>query len=462
MPAWRRQIWRAGVTFARPTAATHPLGTPSIAELLDGLPARVWIPEAETPDSHRAVLRLAGYLDDRIAVSDRLSLDVGLRLGESRGAAEGSAQTVHWSAVLPRINVRWALPPVTVFVGLGKYQDDVPLTALAFGDPGAPVFDVYRWTDANGNGRFDPGEAGALVARAGHGAAVASIDPALHAPYTNEFVIGAERTLGREMVVSVAGVRRREHDLVRSVNVGAPITSYRLFFIPDPGEDYIDPSDDRPLPVHDRLPASFGKDRYVLTNNPGEIASYQGTELTWQLLGDRWWSLVGASAYWTRSLSSNPGFRSDENDPGLIGTVLENPNALTYARGSMFSDRSYVVKWSTAYRAPYRITVSAVARYEDGQPFSRLVVVPDLAQGPELISAYRPGRTRFQFTGTLDARIEKRFNVGRHAAALRLEIFNLPNMANEVEENALYTPAFRQTTAVQPPRVVRLGFHMEF
>jgi hypothetical protein len=335
------------------------------------------------------------------------------------------------------------------------------LTALAFGDPGAPVFDVYRWTDANGNGRFDPGEAGVLVARAGHGATVASIDPALHAPYTNEFVIGVERALGRKMIVSLAGVYRREHSVLRSVNVGAPITSYRLFFIPDPGEDYIDPADDRPLPVYDRLPSSFGADRYVLTNN-AEIASYDGTELTWQLLGVRWWSLVGASAYWTRSLSSNPGFRSDENDPGLIGTLLENPNAATYARGSYFFDRAYVVKWSTAYRAAHGITVSAVVRYQDGQPFSRLVVVPDLAQGPELISAYRPGRTRFQYSGTLDARIEKRFNVGRHVAALRLEIFNLPNMANEVEESALYTPAFRQTTAVQPPRVLRLGLHMAF
>jgi hypothetical protein len=461
MPVWLRQTWRAGGRFARSTATSHLLGAPAIGELVNGLPARVWIPQAGTPDSHRAVLSLAGYLDDRIAVSDRLSLDAGLRLGASNGDAEGGAQTVHWKAILPRINIRWALPPVTVFGAVGKYQDDVPLTALAFGDPGAPVFDVYRWTDAYGNGGFDPAEASVLVARAGHGASVASIGPALQAPHTNEFVIGAERTLGREMVISLAGVYRREYSLLRSVNVGAPITSYRLFFIPDPGENYIDPSDDRPLPVYDRLPSSFGADRYVLTNNP-ETASYDGTELTWQLQGVRWWSLVGASAYWTRSLSSNPGFRSDENDPGLIGTVLENPNALTYARGSMFTDRSYVMKWSTVYRAAHGITMSAVARYQDGQPFSRLVVVPGLAQGPELISAYRPGRTRFQYSGTVDARIEKRFNVARHVAAVRLEIFNLPNMANEVEENALYGPSFRQTTAVQPPRVLRLGLHMAF
>jgi hypothetical protein len=462
MPALHSHTLRAGVRLARSTAAGHVLGTPSIAELLNGLPARVWITEAETPDSHRAVLSLAGYVEDRIAVSDRLSLDVGLRVGKSSGGADGSPQTVHWTAFLPRLNIRVALPVATVFGGLGRYQDDVPLTALAFGDPGAPVFDVYRWTDANGNGRFDPGEAGVLVARAGHGASVGSIDPALHAPNTNEVVIGAERTLGRGMLISLTGVYRREHSLLRSVNVGAPTSSYRLSFIPDPGEDYLDPADDRPLPVFDRVPSSFGKDRYVLTNNPAEMASYGGADLTWQLQGARWWSLVGATACWTWSLSSNPGFRSNENDPGLIGTVLENPNALTYARGSMFFDRSYVVKWSAAYRAPHRITVSAVARYNDGQPFSRLVVVPGLAQGPELISAYRAGRTRFQYSGSLDVRIEKGFNVGRHAAAVRFEAYNLPNMANEVEENAVYSPAFRQTTAVQPPRVVRLGFHMEF
>jgi hypothetical protein len=102
------------------------------------------------------------------------------------------------------------------------------------------------------------------------------------------------------------------------------------------------------------------------------------------------------------------------------------------------------------------------ARYQDGQPFSRLVIAQGLAQGPELVSAYSPGRTRFTFTGTIDARIEKGVRIGSHRAAVRLDLFNLANLGYEVEENVVTGPAFRNTTAVQPPRTLRLGFHLEF
>jgi len=102
------------------------------------------------------------------------------------------------------------------------------------------------------------------------------------------------------------------------------------------------------------------------------------------------------------------------------------------------------------------------ARYQDGQPFSRLVLVPSLNQGPEAISADRPGHTRFTFTATVDARIEKGFAIGRHHGALRVDVFNLLNKGYEVEENPVAGLNFRQTIAIQPPRTVRLGFNMTF
>jgi len=101
-------------------------------------------------------------------------------------------------------------------------------------------------------------------------------------------------------------------------------------------------------------------------------------------------------------------------------------------------------------------------RYQDGQPFSRLVIAPGLAQGPEVIQAYRSGRTRFTFTFTLDARIEKGVTIAGHRAAIRLDVFNLSNAHLEVEENAVTGASFRATTAVQPPRTLRLGFDIRF
>jgi hypothetical protein len=351
---------------------------------------------------------------------------------------------------------------LTIFGGFGRYQAELSRDVLAFGDPGEPFVQVYRWNDANTNGQFDPGENGVLIARAGRGQTVGSIDSSLRAPRTDEFVLGAERRLGRTMTLAAVATVRRERSLLQPVNTGVPASSYRVIFVPDQGESYDGASDDRPLALYDRLPSSFGQDHFMLTNPPGDRASYDGLEFTWRLNSTRWYSLAGATAFRAEGQGGNRGFRATENDQGVIGELFENPNASTYAGGRLFFDRAYVLKWSTAYHAPYDILAAVTARYQDGQPFSRLVIAPDLAQGPEIVQAYLAGRTRFTFTATVDMRVEKGFRIGRTRASLRVDVFNLTNRANEVEENAVTGPAFRLTTAVQPPRTVRAGLRFEF
>jgi hypothetical protein len=42
------------------------------------------------------------------------------------------------------------------------------------------------------------------------------------------------------------------------------------------------------------------------------------------------------------------------------------------------------------------------------------------------------------------------------------DAFNLFDTANEVEEDVVTGPGFRTVTAVQPPRVIRLGLRLRF
>ena len=51
---------------------------------------------------------------------------------------------------------------------------------------------------------------------------------------------------------------------------------------------------------------------------------------------------------------------------------------------------------------------------------------------------------------------------GGRRASLILEVYNLLNTNNEVEEDEVSGPAFRDPTAVQPPRSVRLGLRVTF
>jgi hypothetical protein len=276
-------------------------------------------------------------------------------------------------------------------------------------------------------------------------------------------VAGLEARLGQTWSTRVLGIHRRNHDLLASVNAGAGSSTYDVFFVPDPGGDILGPPDFQQLPIYNRRPDSYGQDRYLLTNLPNENTLHEGVEIAIEgKPSERLTVRLGAAAYRSDGPGASRGFRASENDPGLVGERGENPNALTDSRGRLFFDRAYTLKIAALYRAPGDLRVAAVARYQDGQPFARVVVSPSLNQGPDAVQAIPNGRSRFTYTLTLDARLEKGLTLGRWHPALVLETFNLLNTANEVEEDVVTGASFRQPTAIEPPRVFRLGLRLDF
>jgi hypothetical protein len=479
---------RVGVAVRRAWAQERPGPGDPIPETVDRRPARVWEYEWGGPDSRRHVLDLAVWAAERLTWGERLSLEAGLRLERTTGAAEGASPGVSWTAFLPRLSARLRITDagrLTAFAGWGEYRHRLLLEHLAFGDPNGPGASVYGWSDANGDGLYDPTERGTLVARAGPGAAqdsLSSVDPELRAPRTRELVGGIEATSGGGVVVRLIGVDRRERDLLESVNVGVPPSGYTVRYLSDPGGDILGPQDDQLLPVFDRREETFGLDRYLLTNSAEHTGLHQSLELRVEKpLGRHLAFLAGATMARTEIRGGNRSFRVVENDQGVTGELGDNPNADTYSRGRGYFDRAFTIKLAAAWRPPGDWRFGLVARYQDGQPFARLVVVPDLAQGPEAIPATTRGQHlgrisnpdpegrslaaeghRFTFTLTVDARIEKGLTLGAVRLGLVAEVFNLLGTRNEVEEDPVWGPGFREPTALQPPRVLRLGARLDF
>ena len=180
--------------------------------------------------------------------------------------------------------------------------------------------------------------------------------------------------------------------------------------VPDPSGDIVGSGDDQLLPIYDRRPASFGRDALLLTEPPTEDSLYEGVELQF-IAGHAARAHLGLAA--PRTARSAPGgirsFRPAENDQGLVGERFDDPNANTFDRGRLFSDRAYTIKIAGAWHAPGGIRLGSVARYQDGQPFARVVVVPDLRQGADFVMAIPRGRARYTFAITWDARVEKIF-----------------------------------------------------
>lgn len=453
---------RLGLTVGQTTRAGRTLATGDVAELVAGLPARVWRAQMPQARSRRQLVEISAYVADRMALAPRLSLEAGVRGDYLRGTIDGADAEVSWLTVSPRVSSQWSFGPAALFASASWYTEGLNFSQFAHGDPGEAVFDVHRWTDPDNNGRFTANEAGPLLYRAGRGDAIASLDSDLRAPRTREYSTGLDLRLSRHVSIRTAFVWRRQSDLLGSVNTGVPISAYTQRLVADPGADWFGPDDDTFLLVYDRRPESFGLDRYHLTNPEGGTATYEGIETLWTLRTRPVEMLFGAMAYRTRSWSGRLGFGPLENDYGIIGDVFEQPNARPPVQGSYFFDRSYVGKWSGSVRLPWTTRFGFAARYQDGQPFARVVVVPDLSTGPEMLHAYRVARTRYTYTLTLDMRLEKALRIAGSSAAFHIDVFNATQHTNEVEEDALTTPSFRRSTAVQPPLTVRAGFRFSW
>jgi hypothetical protein len=274
----------------------------------------------------------------------------------------------------------------------------------------------------------------------------------------DELTFGFEGRPTPSTVVRLTGIGRREQNLIGVVNEGVPESAYTVIRVPDAGLF----GEGSLLPVFNRQPASFGADRYTLTNPADHETTFVGAELTGQFQTSRLFLIFGLTAGRSEGLSANRGFRANENDAALIGEVFTNPNARTYAQGRLFTERGYTIKLSSVYHFAHDVQFGFAARYQDGQHFSRLVIVPNLNQGPEIVRAFRNGRTRFTFTGTLDARLQKGFAFGRRRLAAVLEGYNILNMGLELEEVQVTGALSRATTAVLPPRALHVGVRLTF
>lgn len=457
-----------GFSLNRTIAESDAMPRAVIGELVDGLPARAW-DYTWGGASRRTETDLAGWANDSIQLFSRMVLEGGARFELTRADGVDNPTGIRWKNVLPRgllrVNVT-ASGSLSMYTGYGVYRHRLPLDYLAYGDTSAPSALVHRWNDRNGDRQLQLPELGSLIAYQGPGARQAGqsgIDPNLSPPLSKEFALGVEARFGRNWRGRIAAIERRLSALIAPVDVGVTLDSYTFRDIPDRGNDFLNPADDRLLRVYNRLPSSFGRDRYLLTNPEGQTAYGVALDLALERVFDgRWYMMFAASAQRSDGDGANPGFLATENDTGVLGTLFEDPNALTYARGRLFFERGYIIKWSGGLVTSNDFHFGAIARYQDGQHFARLVVVPDLNQGPEIIQAYTRGHSRFTFTFTLDARAEKGFRAGRGRVALVAEAFNLLNNRLEVEEDPVVTRSFRATTAVQPPRAIRLGVKVEF
>jgi hypothetical protein len=114
------------------------------------------------------------------------------------------------------------------------------------------------------------------------------------------------------------------------------------------------------------------------------------------------------------------------------------------------------------------VDVGVIASYWDGLPFGRRLMVEGLAQGPTVVLATPRGSPegghRTEFLVAFDLRLSREYELPPGKLRILADVFNLPNLGNNLRERDLTGPAFsaRLPVAIQPARFVRLGVEYSF
>ncbi len=463
--------------------------TPSDLNLIaaDGVPAEVV--EFNTPlDSRERIAAASAWATDRVNLAPRLTLDLGVMADFSRGgvpaqsspfgfytpARQFGAQPdlIAWNSVSPRAGIAWLAPHAHGLILRGAYfRLYAPLAGryLDYGNPNSLGGSVYRWNDLNGDGWFEPGEQGPLLAR--FGGPYASISPSLRRPYADEFNAGAEMPLPFSTLASIQLFRRDEKDRLAAVNTGVTLQDFTPVTILDPGPDGIPGTfDDRQLTVYAQNPATLGQDQYLLTNPAGLRTLNSGVNAQ---LRTAWRGVtVAASFVAEKSYGANdPGNAFFENDPGVVGALYSDPNADIDATGRAFTDRAFTGKIEALYRLPARwggVQVSSVVDYTDGLAFARMLLVTGLPQGPFLVATTPRGSpgggNRAEHVQNWNLRVSREWPLGAGRIAAIGDVLNVTNENLAIQQSDLTGPTFnlRLPIAIEPPRFVRFEVRYRF
>ena len=433
-------------------------GAPSEMNLITagGVPAYVVV--FNTPqDSRQRIANLSAHARDAIALLPWLTLDLGVVADLARGGV------IAWNTVSPRAGL--ALTPggfrrLTLRAGYARLYAPLAGRYLDYGDPHSLGGQEYQWTG---------GEMGPLIMR--FGGPYSSIDPELRPPYADELNLSAQVSLPWKTFARTWLFRRDEKDRIAALDTGVPSSDYLPVQVDDPGPDGLPGTfDDQLLTVYAQQPASFGQDRYLLTNPPGLSTRAEGMVAE---AGSQWRDYtVRASFMAVKSIGpTNPGNSPLENDPGVIGSLFSDPNASIDASGRQFFDRAYVGKAQFLGKLPRflgGIQWENTVNYMDGAAFARELLVTALPQGPILVDATVRGSpgggNRAEHVMNWNLRVFRPFPMPHGQAKLALDVVNVMNSNHKILEVATSGPTFNQRLplAIEPARFLRMSVQYAF
>ncbi len=408
--------------------------------------------------------RTAAYAQDSWAVTDRLTLQAGLRAAFNRGlVSQGGVFSTH--PIDPRAGAAWDVAgthKTLVRAHYGRYHDALLTAHFQSLDEAPPpplitarvvgpdqFVEISRSTSQN-NYR---------------------VDPDVSSAYFDQYVVGVERELWPQWSMTAQVVRRNYENLAGTLDIGSV---YEPLERRDPGPDgRLNTADDGGILTVYRN-TNTRPALYYLTNPLGAYRRYSAVQVIARKLYANNWQLQASYAWSSTRGNIDNSWRSNAGGPenGFNGPFAD-PNRAINADGPTPFDFTHEIKALGTWRLPLwgGINISGVYQYHTGLAWARSVLSPQLG-GLQFVTfgvrAEPRGSRRTAALSQLDARVEKTLPLrGTGRLGVFADIFNVNNQGVP-DPSKLFAVEFRSgATFGQPlnwnnPRTLRAGVRLMF
>lgn len=395
---------------------------------------------------------LSFFAQDTWNVSDRLTINPGLRFNSYRGYGNITGQTDYKNSVLaPRIGLTYDLFGnnrtvlkahygwyySAMLANFYKNMDDVtaPLTYAMWFGPAIGYSDVVTIT-----------RQGAY-----------SMDPNIKHPRQDEFTMAVEQALMKDLTFSLTYIYRTGRNFIQDVNTTGQYLE----------TSFVDPGTGKTVNVW--LQTNPGDNKFIYTNpqtggaydvvkvDPSK--KYQGLQFVLNKRFSDNWMLVASYTYSLSKGTFSTQFGGTQ--PGIYG-MYNDPNSQTYAYGSPNDDPTHMFKLHGTAALPFGILFGANFTLMSGTTYTQQLPVM-LPQGLMYIRLEPQGSRRLQSYSSLDFRLEKQFKIGdTFMVGVFADGFNLLNRSVPVAVLANAGASFETPISLSDPRAFRAGVRFSF
>jgi len=394
--------------------------------------------------------RVSAFVQDAWTVSDRLTINPGLRLNIFRGVSPILNETVYKSeGIAPRIGLTYDLlgdRSTAVKLHYGRYF--WKFTASLFGRMGQSFEDkdVFLFN-------YDTGDYQFLYTV--QGGSLFGVDKSIKHPYVDQFSVGIERELLKDVTFTATYINKSNKNIIEAVNVTGQFEPVR----------FTDPETGAALTAYNQL--NPGEDFFLITNpstgvknvlvNP--TLNYQSLEF---VLAKRYSNNWQATVSYTYSKTKGTYLNSYEAAFGS-GGMYENPNKQININGVPPLDPRHIFKIMSSVVVPYvDVSLAAHFLYASGTTWTRSVYTPALNQGRTTIYTEPKGSRRLKSQANLDFRLEKPFRIKNMRLGLLVDVFNVLNSDFPLYVSGTAGPDFGQPIDITSPRGWRVGLRFAF